>query len=117
MIQFMENEGRDWLRGGSGNNHIEGGKGNDMLFGDRGNDTVNGGLGNDTLTGGPNKDIFICGTGPDTVTDFNVTQQDSAPENDCENIKDNLPMSIILIPSTTAKRITGNIKTNEPVMI
>ena len=24
------------------------------------------------------------------VIDFNVTQQDSAPENDCENIKDNI---------------------------
>ena len=110
------NEGRDWLRGGSENDHIEGGKGNDMLFGDRGNDTLNGGLGNDTLTGGPNKDIFICGTGPDTVTDFNVTQQDSAPENDCENIKDNLTnVSNISFPQQQLSENAGNIKTNEPV--
>ena len=110
------NEGRDWLRGGSGNDHIEGGKGNDMLFGDRGNDTLNGGPGNDTLTGGPNKDIFICGTGPDTVTDFNVTQQDSAPENDCENIKDNLTnVSNISFPQQQLSGNAGNIKTNEPV--
>ena len=80
------NEGRDWLRGGSGNDHIEAGEGNDMLFGDRGNDTLIGGLGNDTITGGPNKDIFICGTATDTITDFNITQKDTTPENDCENI-------------------------------
>ena len=58
-----------------------------MLFGDRGDDTLNGGPGNDTLTGGLGKNIFICGTGPDTVTDFNVTQKDLAPENDCEKYK------------------------------
>jgi Ca2+-binding RTX toxin-like protein len=81
------NEGRDWLRGGSGSDHIEGTKGNDMLFGDRGNDTLQGGPGNDTLTGGPNKDIFICGTASDTITDFNITQKDTTPENDCEIIK------------------------------
>ena len=110
------NEGRDWLRGGSGNDHIEGEEGNDMLFGDRGNDTLNGGPGNDTLTGGPNKDIFICGPGPDTVTDFNVTQQDSAPENDCENIKGNITnVNSISIPQQQPSEYTGNIKTNEPV--
>ena len=103
------NEGRDWLRGGSGNDHIEGGEGNDMLFGDRGNDTLNGGPGNDTLTGGPNKDIFICGTGPHTVTDFNVTQQDSASENDCENIKDNNTNGNSIL-STKAKRECWEIK-------
>ena len=110
------NEGRDWLRGGSENDHIEGGKGNDMLFGDRGNDTINGGLGNDTLTGGPNKDIFICGTGPDTVTDFNVTQKDLAPENDCENIKDNnTNVNSISFHQQQLRGNAGNIKTNEPV--
>ena len=110
------NEGRDWLRGGSGNDHIEGGKGNDMVYGDRGDDTLNGGSGNDTLTGGPNKDIFICGSGPDTVTDFNVTQQDSAPENDCENIKDNITnVSKISFPQQQLSENAGIIKTNEPV--
>jgi Ca2+-binding RTX toxin-like protein len=80
------NEGRDWLRGGSGNDRIEGAKGNDMIFGDRGNDTLVGGPGNDTITGGANTDIFICGTATDTITDFNITQKDTTPENDCENI-------------------------------
>lgn len=81
------NEGRDVLKGKGGNDHIEGGEGNDRIYGDRGNDVLVGGPGNDTLTGGIGKDIFICGTGTDTVTDFNVTQQDAIPENDCENIK------------------------------
>ena len=110
------NEGRDWLRGGSGNDNIEGGEGNDMLFGDRGNDTLNGGPGNDTLTGGPNKDIFICGPGPDTVTDFNFTQQDSAPQNDCENIKgNNTNVNSISFSQQQLSENAGNIKTNEPV--
>jgi Ca2+-binding RTX toxin-like protein len=109
------NEGRDWLRGGSENDHIEGGEGNDMLFGDRGNDTLNGGPGNDTLTGGSNKDIFICGPGPDTVTDFNVTQQDSAPENDCENIKGNITnVNSISFSQQQLSGNAGNI-TNKPV--
>jgi hypothetical protein len=81
------NDGRDVLWGKTGNDHVEGGEGNDRIYGDRGNDTLIGGLGNDTLTGGPDRDIFICGTATDTITDFNVTQKDTTPENDCENIK------------------------------
>lgn len=82
------NEGRDVLKGKAGNDRIDGGKGNDRIFGDRGNDVLIGGPGNDTLTGGFGKDIFMCGEGTmDTVTDFNLTQKDTAPENDCENIK------------------------------
>lgn len=81
------NEGRDILKGKAGNDHLEGAEGNDRIFGDRGNDTLIGGLGNDTLTGGPGRDIFICGTATDTITDFNDTQKDTTPENDCENIK------------------------------
>ena len=112
------NEGRDWLRGGSGNDHLEAGEGNDMLFGDRGDDTLYGGPGNDKLTGGPGKDIFICGIGSDTVTDFNVTQQDSAPENDCENIKDDNTTNVTSIASPQQQQLsenTGNINTNELV--
>ncbi len=81
------NEGRDVLRGKSGNDHLEGAEGNDRIYGDRGNDMLIGGPGNDTLIGGPGKDIFICGTATDTITDFNITQKDTTPENDCENIK------------------------------
>ena len=82
------NKGRDVLKGKAGNDRIDGGKGNDRIFGDRGNDVLIGGPGNDTLTGGFGKDIFMCGEATtDTVTDFNLTQKDTAPENDCENIK------------------------------
>jgi Ca2+-binding RTX toxin-like protein len=81
------NEGRDILWGKSGNDHIEGEKGNDRLYGGRGNDVLIGGSGKDTLTGGIGQDIFICGTGNDTIRDFNKTQKDTIPQNDCENAK------------------------------
>ena len=51
------------------------------------------------LTGGHGTDIFICGTALDTVTDFNVTQKDTTPYNDCEKIKkigDVQPESLLL---------------------
>ena len=83
------NEGRDVLWGKAGNDHMEGAEGNDRIYGNRGNDTLIGGPGNDTLIGGPDRDIFICGTATDTITDFNITQKDTTPENDCENIKNN----------------------------
>lgn len=81
------NEGRDILKGKAGNDRIEGGEGKDRLFGDRGNDVLVGGQDNDTLTGGIGMDTFICGNGTDLLTDFNITQKDSTPENDCENLK------------------------------
>jgi Ca2+-binding RTX toxin-like protein len=81
------NEGRDILKGKAGNDRIEGGEGKDRLFGDRGNDVLVGGQDDDTLTGGFGMDTFICGNGTDLLTDFNITQKDSTPENDCENLK------------------------------
>jgi Ca2+-binding RTX toxin-like protein len=86
----------DKIRGGEGDDHIDGNNGSDQLrgeegsdeiYGAKGNDMLIGGPGNDTLTGGSGKDIFICGTGTDTITDFNVTQKDTVPENGCENTK------------------------------
>jgi hypothetical protein len=81
------NEGRDVLKGKAGNDLVQGAEGNDKIFGDRGNDILVGAQGNDILTGGYVTDIFICGTASDTITDFNLTQKDSTPYNDCENIK------------------------------
>jgi Ca2+-binding RTX toxin-like protein len=81
------NEGRDILKGKAGNDLVQGAEGNDKIFGDRGNDILVGAQGNDILTGGYETDIFICGTASDTITDFNLTQKDSTPYNDCENIK------------------------------
>jgi hypothetical protein len=78
------NDGRDVLKGKAGNDEIDGGDGHDRIYGDRGNDMLIGGKGNDTLTGGLGSDTFICGEGTDTITDFNSTQKDNLPENDCE---------------------------------
>lgn len=97
------NEGRDILWGKAGNDHIEGGDGNDRIYGDRGNDMIIGGRGNDTLTGGLGQDIFICGDGGDTILDFNVTQKDSIPENDCENIKDSNAKVVASSPAQEQK--------------
>jgi hypothetical protein len=81
------NGGRDVLKGKAGNDRIEGETGNDRLYGDRGNDILIGGPGNDTFTGGLGKDVFICSTGNDILTDFNVTQKDTTPQqNDCEKM-------------------------------
>ena len=40
------------------------------------------------MTGGLGKDVFICGTGNETITDFNLTQNDITPQQkDCEKIR------------------------------
>jgi Ca2+-binding RTX toxin-like protein len=81
------NKGKDVLKGKAGNDYIEGGEGKDRIYGDRGNDILVGGQDNDTLNGGLGKDTFICGNGTDILIDFNITQKDTIPENDCENQK------------------------------
>ena len=63
-----------------------GNEGRDVLKGRTGNDMLVGGPDNDILTGSLGKDIFICELGEDTITDFNKTQRDTIPKNDCENI-------------------------------
>jgi Ca2+-binding RTX toxin-like protein len=67
----------DTLLGGGGNDTLLGGDGNDTLLGGGANDRLIGGLGNDTLTGGLGADRFVYNNsneGPDTITDFNVSQ-------------------------------------------
>jgi serralysin len=67
----------DTLLGGGGNDTLLGGDGNDRLIGGGANDRLIGGLGNDTLTGGLGADRFVYNNsneGPDTITDFNVSQ-------------------------------------------
>ena len=116
------NEGRDILKGKAGNDLVQGAEGNDKIYGDRGNDILVGAEGNDILTGGQGTDIFICGTASDTVTDFNVTQKDTPPYNDCENIKkigDVQPESLLLeqqqqgqnIENINKKKMIDNIDT------
>lgn len=102
------NEGRDVLKGKAGNDHVEGGDGNDRIYGDRGNDMLIGGRGNDTLTGGLGHDVFICGDGGDTITDFNITQKDTIPENDCENIKDSNAEAVVSSPANEQKKPESN---------
>jgi len=103
------NEGRDVLKGKAGNDRIDGGEGNDRIIGNRGDDILIGGPGNDTLTGGLGKDIFICGTASDTITDFNLTQKDTIPENDCENQINKDSKSVVPI---NINKITDNKSNN-----
>lgn len=103
------NEGRDVLKGKAGNDRIEGGEGRDRISGDRGNDVLIGGPDNDTLNGGYGKDIFICGDGTDTIIDFNITQKDATPENDCENQKNEETNAIVPM---NINKITDNKSNN-----
>lgn len=103
------NEGRDVLKGKAGNDRIEGGEGRDRISGDRGNDVLIGGPDNDTLNGGYGKDIFICGDGTDTIIDFNTTQKDATPENDCENQKNEETNAIVPM---NINKITDNKSNN-----
>ncbi len=73
--------GDDILNGGNQNDILNGEAGDDVLNGDEGVDVLNGGAGLDTLTGGAQRDTFVLdagGTAPDadTVTDFNIAQDD-----------------------------------------
>ena len=71
-------DGDDHLFGGTGDDRLAGGGGADTLFGGAGADTLSGGAGNDTLTGGTGDDTFELGaaTGTDTVTDFDLSDDD-----------------------------------------
>lgn len=55
---------------------LRGRGGDDILVGGAGNDLIEGGSGSDELTGGAGVDTFVLakGSGPDTVIDFNLTQ-------------------------------------------
>ena len=67
-----------------------------------------GGRGNDTLTGGLGRDVFICREDGDTITDFNITQKDTIPENDCENIKDSNAEVVAYSPFNEQKEPESN---------
>ena len=64
------------LSGNSANNVLNGGNGNDVLRGNDGNDRLIGGAGNDSLYGGAGNDVFefAVGSGPDTIFDFDTTE-------------------------------------------
>jgi serralysin len=73
----------DTLTGDALGNHLTANGGNDKLDGGGGKDLLIGGAGKDLLTGGGGADTFIflkvsdsAGNQLDTVTDFNLKQQD-----------------------------------------
>ena len=86
------NSGDSFSGDGSGNDKIKSGKGNDINIGDTstgivgsGDDKINAGQGDDILLGNGGADKFQCGSGEDTVTDFNEAEGDKATGN-CENV-------------------------------
>lgn len=69
--------GSDSLNGGAGDDDLYSGGGEDTVDGGDGDDTLWGGGGNDRFTGGTGADTFIfASTGDDTVTDFNVADDE-----------------------------------------
>lgn len=80
--------GNDKLSGGAGGDRLFGGAGNDVLDGDGLNDMLDGGAGNDLLRGGGQNDKLTGGAGADgfefsqrfggdTITDFNLRENDT----------------------------------------
>ncbi|WP_197456009.1 right-handed parallel beta-helix repeat-containing protein [Stieleria neptunia] len=59
--------GDDWLQGNGGPDSIEGGEGDDLIYGQDGDDTLNGDEGNDTIAGGNGDDTVVAGIGNDLV--------------------------------------------------
>src|SRR5215204_6045114 len=81
-------QSKDIIKGLNGNDTITGKEAGDDISGGSGDYILIGGSGNDTFTGGIGRDVFICSTGNDTITDFNITQSDTTPQqNDCEKIR------------------------------
>jgi Ca2+-binding RTX toxin-like protein len=75
--QLNGNSGDNILRGKGGNDGLYGGEGADVLVGGKGSDLLRGSQGADVLTGNAGADTFRFDSplhiGPDTITDFNPT--------------------------------------------
>lgn len=69
----------DTLFGGDGNDVLVGNANGDTLFGGDGSDTLTGGAGADTVTGGLGDDVIVFARtgGDDTVTDFDIGDDDA----------------------------------------
>ena len=63
---------------------LHGGSGSDKVIGDTNDDQLFGDGNSDTLTGNEGADAFFCGSGRDTITDFNADEGDTKT-GDCEN--------------------------------
>ncbi|WP_300514870.1 M10 family metallopeptidase [Aliiroseovarius sp.] len=68
--------GHDIVEGRGGSDVIYGGWGHDVLYGGPGNDYLNGGHFDDTYTGGTGADSFVFNSFADTITDFNIAEED-----------------------------------------
>jgi Ca2+-binding RTX toxin-like protein len=80
-------DGSDNIRGLQGDDTIHGGFSNDFLYGNSGNDRMFGDAGEDVLAGdiGAERrgaDTFHCGSGRDTILDFEPNEGDT--QVDCE---------------------------------
>lgn len=81
----------NYLYGGNGNDSIYGDRsdeelygeaGDDYISGNRGDDLISGGAGSDTLIGGDGADTFVYEAGStlasvDTITDFDISENDA----------------------------------------
>ena len=65
MIHFGGNDGRDVLKGGSGDDTLSGGDDKDKLYGGSGDDMIFGGANNDKIFSGAGNDIIRGGLGSD----------------------------------------------------
>lgn len=74
--QLIGGDGDDYLIGHNDDDTLVGDVGVDTLEGEAGDDLFEGGSGNDLLTGGSGSDLFAFsdGDGDDTITDFNVDE-------------------------------------------
>jgi Ca2+-binding RTX toxin-like protein len=70
--------GDDKMYGGAGIDTMKGNAGNDTMYGGDGADRITGGKGDDKMTGGDGEDVFVFKAkhGQDTITDFNLRQDD-----------------------------------------
>ncbi|MFY0679118.1 MAG: Hint domain-containing protein [Thalassovita sp.] len=70
--------GADSIEGGAGDDNLRAGGGNDTILAGEGNDTLHGWDGDDLLTTGDGNDVVELGSGSgnDTVTDFDMADDD-----------------------------------------
>jgi Ca2+-binding RTX toxin-like protein len=100
VIRFNDNccvafgdSGHDEIRGGDFGIEAHGGSGNEKLVGGDGENDLFGDKGDDTLTGkGREAGSFDCGSGIDTITDFNAAEGDTKTA-DCENLLNDISAS------------------------
>ena len=63
---------------------MAGGSGDDFIWGGKGNDDLHGGKGADLMWGGSGANHFDCGSGDDTIMDFEPSKGDTK-ESNCED--------------------------------